>query len=63
MRQVFKIADLAKAIAHAKAIAFAKWSLWIKNYKCQKDGKNHSTRILKLFCARNRSKKDQRLEK
>mgnify|MGYP000471226183 CR=1 FL=1 len=31
MRQVFKIADLAKAIAHARAIAFAKWSVWVKN--------------------------------
>ena len=26
-----KIGHLAKAIAHAKAIAFAKWSVWIKN--------------------------------
>ena len=31
MRQIFKIADLAKAIAHAKAIAFTKWSVWVKN--------------------------------
>ena len=27
----FKIGHLAKAIAHAKAIAFAKWSVWVKN--------------------------------
>ena len=26
-----KIGHLAKAIAHAKAIAFAKWSVWVKN--------------------------------
>ena len=25
------INHLAKAIAHAKAIAFAKWSVWVKN--------------------------------
>ena len=28
---VLKIGHLAKAIAHAKAIAFAKWSIWAKN--------------------------------
>ena len=26
-----KIGHLAKAIAHAKSIAFAKWSVWVKN--------------------------------
>ena len=26
-----KIGNLAKAIAHTKAIAFAKWSVWVKN--------------------------------
>ena len=26
-----KIGHLAKAIAHPKAIAFAKWSVWVKN--------------------------------
>ena len=26
-----KISHLAKAIAHAKAIALAKWSVWVKN--------------------------------
>ena len=36
---IFKIGHLAKAIAHAKAIAFAKWSFWVKNYKCQKHAK------------------------
>ena len=30
---------LAKAIAHAKAIAFARWSVWAKNKKCQKHAK------------------------
>ena len=28
---ILKIVHLAKAIAHAMAIAFAKWSVWIKN--------------------------------
>jgi len=28
---IFKIGHLAKAIAHAKAIAFSQWSLWVKN--------------------------------
>ena len=29
----------------AKAIAFAKWSVWVKNSKCQKHAKNHPTRL------------------
>ena len=37
---------------HANAIAFAKWSVWVKNEKCQKHPKNHSTRTLELFCAK-----------
>ena len=28
---ISKISHLAKARAHAKAIAFAKWSVWVKN--------------------------------
>ena len=28
---ILKIGHLAKAIAHAKAIALAKWSVWVKN--------------------------------
>ena len=28
---ISKISHLAKAIAHAKSIAFAKWSVWVKN--------------------------------
>ena len=28
---ILKIGHLANAIAHAKAIAFAKWSVWVKN--------------------------------
>ena len=29
-----KIGRLAKAIARAKAIAYAKWSVWVKNVLC-----------------------------
>ena len=28
---ILKIGHLAEAIAHAKAIGFAKWSVWVKN--------------------------------
>ena len=28
----------------AKAIAFAKWLVWVQNKKCQKHAKNYSTR-------------------
>ena len=29
--RIVKLGHLAKLIAHAKAIAFAKWSVWVKN--------------------------------
>ena len=41
----------------AKAIAFAKWSVWVKNSKCQKGAKNDCTTTLELLCATNRSDK------
>ena len=47
---ILKIVHIAKAIAHVKAIAFAKESVLVKNEKCQKHAKNDSTRILELFC-------------
>ena len=28
---ILKMGHLAKAIAHAKSIALAKWSIWVKN--------------------------------
>ena len=28
---ILKVGHLAKPTAHAKAIAFAKWSVWVKN--------------------------------
>ena len=44
---------------HAKSIAHAKSSLWLKNLNCKKHVKIHSTNHLQLFCAKNRSKKHQ----
>ena len=51
-----------KGYSPCKAIAFAKWSVWVKNWKCQKYAKNHSTRTLKLFCAKNRWKNHKLFE-
>ena len=30
-KRILKIGHLSEAIAHAKTIAFAKWSVWVKN--------------------------------
>ena len=38
-RRVGKIGHLPRAIAHAKAIPFAKWSVCFINLKCLKDAK------------------------
>ena len=59
---IVKLGHFARAIAHAKAIAFAKWSVWVKNLKCQKYPKNDSTTTLELFCAKNSTKKYSRNE-
>ena len=45
------------AIMHAKAIAHAKSSLWLKNLTSKKHVKIHSTNHLELFRVKNRSKK------
>ena len=47
----------------AKAIDFAKWSVWVRTSNGQKRAKNDSTRTLEFFCAKNRLKKHQILEK
>ena len=47
---ILKIGLLAKAIAHAEAIALGKWSVSVKNEKCQKHAKNHSTRTRVVAC-------------
>ena len=55
--------SILKISHHAKAIAHAKSSLWLKNWISKKKGKFHSTIHLGFFCAKNRSKKDQIFEK
>ena len=47
----------------AKAIAHAKYSLWLKNLKCKKGAKNDSTTTLELFLEKNGSKKQLIFEK
>ena len=47
----------------AKAIDFARCSVWLKNSNGQKRAKNDSTITLGLFCAKNRCKKHQVFEK
>ena len=47
---------MAKIGHDTKATAFAKWSVWVKNYKGQKGAKNDCTTTLELMCAKNRSK-------
>ena len=54
-----KIGHLAKSIAFAWAIAFAKYSIWVKILNCLKYDKIDSVCALDLFCAKNRSKKHQ----
>ena len=46
---------ILKVSHHAKAIAYAKSSLWLKNYNSKKHIKIHSRNTLELFCAKNRS--------
>ena len=43
---------------HAKAIAHAKSSLWVKNYNSRKHVKIHSTNHLKLFYAKKSAPKN-----
>ena len=46
-----KIDHFGKAIAHAKS------AVWVKKFFLQKDAENESTRTIKLFCGKNRWKK------
>ena len=48
---------IGKSGHNAKAIAFAKWSVWLKNYKYQKHAIKDSTSTLDLFYAKNSSKR------
>ena len=52
---------MAKIVHNAKA--HVKYSLWVKNYKCQKRAKNDSTTTLELMCAKNGSNKQLIFEK
>ena len=47
----------------AKAIDFAKRSVWVKNSNGQKRAKKDCTSTLELFCAKNRLKKHQIFKK
>ena len=60
---ILKIGHLAEDITHAKAIAFAKWSVWVKNKNSQKHAQNGCTKRRELFCAKNRWRKHQIFEK
>ena len=54
---------MAKIGHDAKAIDFGKWSVWVKNKECQKDGQNYPTTTLELLCGKNRSYKHLILKK
>ena len=47
----------------AKAVDFAKLSVWVINWNGQKHAKNDSTSTLELFCAKSRSWNNQIFEK
>ena len=57
------ILKIGKNGHYAKAIAFAKWSVWVKNQKCQKHAIKDSTSTFDLFHAKNSSKKQLIYEK
>ena len=48
---------------NAKAIAHEKYSVWVKKKNCLKHANNVSTNTLKLFYAKNGSKKQLIFEK
>ena len=54
--------NILKIGHHAKAIAHAKSSLWVKSLNSKKHVKIHSTNHLELFCKKNRSKKHEVFE-
>ena len=57
------ILKIGKNGDYAKAIAFAKWSVWVKNYNCEKHAKNSCRSTLQLYYAKNGSKKQLIFEK
>ena len=54
---------MAKNGHNAKAIAHAKYSVWVKKKSCLKHAKNLSKNTWELFYAKNSSKKQLILEK
>ena len=57
------ILKISKNGHYAKVIAFAKWSVWVKNYNCEKHAKNSCRSTLQLYYAKNGSKKQLIFEK
>ena len=57
------ILKIGKNGHYAKAIAFAKWSVWVKNENCEKHAKNSCRSTLQLYYAKNGSKKQLIFEK
>ena len=54
---------ILKISHHAKAIAHAKSSLWVKNYNSKKNVKIHSTNHLELFREKDFSKTEEIFDK
>ena len=64
MREFCKVGHLAKPIAHGKAIAFAKWSVWVQKLKMSKTCEkpfNMNNRF--VLCKKPLEKKKQIFEK
>ena len=40
---------MAKTCLHAWVVAYAEWSVWVKNKTCQKGAKNDHTTTLELL--------------
>ena len=57
------ILKMRENVNNAKFIAHAKYSVWVKKQKCPKHAKNVSIDTLKLFYAKNGSKKQLIFEK
>ena len=57
------ILKIGKNGHYAKAIAFAKWSVWVKNYNYEKNAKPTCRSTLQLYYGKNGSKKQLIFEK
>ena len=54
---------MAKFGHYAKAITFAKLSLWVKNYNPKMHAKSHSTTAKELLCAKKQLSKTHNIRK